>query len=282
MSIIGPLASVGGKLSSVFNAASAIFGVSDGLTLGEVTFASIELPSIIKWGGKQRIIENVLPGGKVILHSMGVAFPPLTWTGYFEGIGAIGRSRQLYSMLNDGKERRLTWNDRAYTVIIEEFGADDSQTNWIPYAITCRVLRDETLNGNGPPKSLLGQLVSDVSDALGITPADIQLVSQTVTAVQIALQAAGAVTGGTFENASATQATAQAQAAVASALAGVNGYMGGIVQSAGPTATLPAGTAEAGTANLLAALAAADELAALATIHGLMGRITANLGNAGT
>lgn len=284
-SALGALSSAAGQASSVFNAVSQLFGGSGGVQLGTVSFSGMEVPENIVWGGKQDIVNQRLPGGKVIFNQMGIEYPPISWSGIFEGFSAMTRSRLLYTALNAGSLLPLSWNDRSYTVLIASYEATDTKTNWIPYKVTCLVLRDETLSQAAPPPSLLSQITGDIASAIGVTPA--QLAAGVGTALQVAQtasQVVGAVTAGSKAALGLTTALSVASGVVGGAMALANSGIANTVAQAVQTGSvvLPAGSAASGIANLTAATGNAANLAALPIIGGLVGRTQTNMANAST
>ena len=117
--------------------------MSSYLLLGPVLFQDFELPERISWGGKQRLTVHRLPGGTRVIDALGRDDKEITWSGVFSGSGGSGRARTLDLMRADGSVWPLTWEAFFYSVVIASFDADYSRSNWIPYRITCTVLRDE-------------------------------------------------------------------------------------------------------------------------------------------
>jgi len=282
---LSSISALAGQASSVFSAVSQIFGGSGGVQLGDVSFSDFEVPEKISWGGKQDIVHQKLPGGQVVLNAMGIDYPPIVWSGIFDGFDALDRSRQIYQMLVAAALVPLTWNDRSYTVLVADYQADDTKTNWIPYRVTCIVLRDETLSQADAPPSLLSQVTGDIAGAIGITPAQLAAgVGTALKVAQVASTVVGAVTRGSSAALGLAGAVGAAAGAVGGALSLANGAMGGIVQNAIATGAsiLPIGSAVAGAANLVSAVSTAQSLAALPIIGGLVGRVATNLRNAST
>lgn len=282
---LSTISSIVGKVSVVRNSLSILFGGSGGVSLGGVNFAGTEVPETIKWGGRQDIVKQRLPGGVVVMSAMGIEYTPISWSGIFEGISAIGRSRQLYAMMNAALTVSLAWNDRNYTVMIDTYSADDTKENWIPYTVTVCILRDETLVSSASSPGLLSQITSDIAGAIGITPD--ALVSGVGTALQVASVAAtvvGAVTGGSAASGVLASALGAAQLATGAAISVANSQVGGIIAGALSTGSLvfPAGSAASGIANFGTALASSANLSALPVIGGLIGRSQINLANAST
>lgn len=277
--------SIAGQASSVISAVSQLFGGSGGVQLGSVSFADIEVPEKISWGGKQDIVKQKLPGGQVVLNSMGIEFPPITWSGIFDGFSALDRSRELYTMMNASAIVALSWNDRSYKVLVSDYEAEDTKTNWIPYKVTCIVLSDETLSTTTTSTSLLSTVTSDIASAIGVTPA--QLTSTVGTALKVAQTAAkvvGAVTSGSSAFLGLSTAVGAVTGGVSVAMSAANVSMSSLTSAASSAGSsiLAAGSALSGATGLTSALSSASSLASLPIIGGLVGRVTSNLRNAST
>lgn len=207
--------------------------MSDYLLLGPVLFQGFELPDRISWGGAQRLSIHRLPGGTRIIDSLGRDDANITWSGIFTGPDAGLRARLLDLLRADGGLLPLAWSSFVYTAAIARFHAEYKTENWIPYRISCTVLRDEAEALVNAAFSLGEGLLSDLADAAGLDAG-----------LNLALPlAAIAVSGAT-----ASGTTAYAQAAGALHVAGV-AQDGAIAASAarleGVETNTPAGIAGA-------------------------------------
>ena len=259
-----------GAASSVYSAVAKILGPAT-LTLGNVPFSNIELPEKMHVGGKLALAKQITPDGIVVLSAMGVQYPDIEWSGYFEGASAIYRSRRLYTMLHSAAVQSLAWNERIYSVVVSAFTADDVQTGWIPYQIVCTVLRDETQTGAKPDRGLLAGVASDLSDAIGLAPAALSDLQTKLQVAQQAAQQAGAAAGGSSAALALQSSVLVAQGATSAAMSLAEGNMAG--------AALGIASAGLAAAAAVSAVAAAANLAAVSGVQGLLGRSSANLGN---
>jgi hypothetical protein len=275
----GILGAIAGTASTAIGAVTELFGGSNGVTLGTVTFSGVEVPEKITWGGGQSNARNVSPGGTVNVSAMGIQYEPLSWSGYFEGPNALDRSRSLYTMMLAGQPVSLAWNDRLYTVLVTRYLCDDTKPNWLPYRIVCDVISDQTTEtGPGQP-SLFSQVTSDLSDALGLTPDTLNTISDAIQKAQTLATAAGAVLGGSPAALQLQTAVSSAQNLTGAAQALAGGNLAGVVsQTAG--AVFPLTTAKQGVVNFNTTVAAASQLSALPQVAGRLGRVLANVGNA--
>lgn len=275
------LPSILGSASAAYGAVKQLFGLSGSVRLGPINLAGVEIPETIRWGGRQHIARQELPGGAVNMSAMGMRFEPIHWKGVFEGPGALARSRQFYTLMAAASTLPLSWNDRAFTVLIAEYHADDTQPNWIPYSIKLDVLRDETLAAPAAAPGLLSQITGDITSALGITPDTLATVQTAIGDAQVAAQAVGAVTGGSSAALALAGALTGAQGAVSGAISAANGNIGGVIGGvASVGAVFPAGSGASGAANVNVALAASSTLAAAPAASGFLRRAIANLSNA--
>jgi hypothetical protein len=174
------------------------------LTLGPVAFAGFEIPSSIALGGKQRLAIHKLPGGVRIIDAMGPDPADLGWSGIFTGPDAAERARILDTMRMAGLEVLLSWDAFLYTVVIESFEADYRSPWWIPYRLSCAVVRDEAAAAIETIVSGAVSIVDDLTSAGGFA-----------TAASAAIGLSGATTVG-------TAAYAAANASLASTIGNLN------------------------------------------------------------
>ena len=150
----------------IAGAVSEILGLGGGeVTLGGATFADLALPSRMTWGGQQRLVRHVAPGGVVVMSSLGPDWKPISWSGVIEGPGASSQAKLLYAMMLAAQAVPLAWLDQLWVVVIQEFYADDTTIGWVPYRIACAVSADPSQIA-GPDEPTLSDHVSgDMSDA---------------------------------------------------------------------------------------------------------------------
>jgi len=135
------------------------------LLLGTILFRGFELPERVRWGGAQKLAVHHLPGGARVIDALGRDDADIVWSGVFSGSDAALRARALDLMRVDGGFWPLTWNWFFYTVVIAKFVADYARPNWIPYCITCKVVRDETASAVEMAVSLAANVLTDLSAA---------------------------------------------------------------------------------------------------------------------
>ncbi len=232
------------------------------LTLGAVLFQSFELPERIGWGGAQRLAVHRLPGGGRVIDAMGRDDAPITWYGVFSGPGAGERARMLDLMRADGAVWPLSWDRFFYSVVIAEFRAEYTLANWIPYRITCTVLRDEAEALVEAAASLAADVLGDLTAAAGVGSG---------VDFSGALGALGAPDAMTLGSAAYGAGVSAVSGAAAQLTAGMTAAEAGLV------AAVPDQVAGLGQAAV-----ACGQLAALTQARGFVQRVQVNLQNAST
>lgn len=135
------------------------------LLLGPMLFKDFELPESITWGGAQSLTIHRLPGGARIIDAMGRDDADITWTGIFSGPDATMRARALDLLRADGSVWPLTWDSFFYSAIIARLDIDHRRPNWLPYRISCTILRDEAASLLTAPISLAATVMQDLAQA---------------------------------------------------------------------------------------------------------------------
>jgi hypothetical protein len=221
------------------------------LTLGPVAFAGFELPSSITVGGRQRLAVHRLPGGLRIIDALGPDPADINFSGIFTGPDAADRARLLDVLRVAGETLPLAWDAFIYTVIVESFEADYRSPWWVPYRLSCTVLRDEA--------------VSLTTAAIELAPtlsADLLSAGSFAATASAAIGVSGATTVGTTANAAA-------QASLGATLASID------TQIAFNTAAMQS-------SDLSATVSAAGLLAQLTAARAYTARAARNLSSAST
>jgi hypothetical protein len=191
-------------------------------------------------------------------------------SGALSGPDATERARILAALREAGEVLPLTWDVFFYSVLVQSFRAEFQSAWWIPFRLTCAVLRDE---GTAPPAdalSLIGSIGADLASASGFAPAGVDL------APAAALAAApGAATRGTAAYDGASGGLAAANFALSAALSGGEAMFA-------PDAIFDAATPSAGAEAIEAAVQGAGRLAGLSAAGAYVRRAAANLLNAST
>jgi hypothetical protein len=241
------------------------------LILGPVVLSDFEVASGVNFGGEQALAVHDLPGGVRVIDALGRRDGPITFHGYFCGNSAAARARIVDELRGQGLPLPLIWDAFFYTVVIREFIADYQCGWWIPYRITCTVLRDEAAAVIDAVGDLAGSVLGDVGSAVAAAaPAGIDL-----SAIPATLAAAGSTVAGTAVYGAAYAAINAGQTSVAGATAAA--------EPALPQTNLFGdGGASDAIAGTNAAVTTSGQLAALATANAYLGRAAVNMTNAST
>jgi len=115
------------------------------LTIGDVTFYSLELPEQIgPFGGTQTLVVHEFPGGTKTIDSLG-AFPhTLTWSGIFTGPDAFARAFQLDRMRATSQVVELTYGPQAFSGKIANLKYNPKHQFFVPYTITFEAITDDS------------------------------------------------------------------------------------------------------------------------------------------
>lgn len=279
---LGTVARVAGVAGSV----NSILGlVQTNVYLGDVTFFGIQVPEQIAWGGSQRTVRHVMPGGGVVMSLLGIDYPQLTWTGIFEGASAGTFSRRLYLMMVGADLQQLSWLDKSYTVVVSRFEASDERENWVRYQITLDILYDNLF---GPPTGkasglfggglLVRRLLSDLKSALALA----DVAQDVIGRMQAAAGLVSALTKNSPDTLALQSDNAEAIAALKAERATQDAAIDRLALQAPAGALLPPGSPQVAAANVLAAVEAARGSARASGALGYLGRTGTNLGNAPT
>lgn len=242
------------------------------LIIGPVTLGNSEVSAGIRFGGQQHLTVHRLPGGNRVIDTFGRDDAEIVITGFFVGEDATLRVRTLDELRAAGATLPLTWDVFYYSVVLRELRAEYRNRYWIPYRITCTVLRDEAAALVEAALSLAETIVGDVSAAASQTLAGVDLSN-----AQLALSAPNATVAGTADATAASESLAASQSAVESSI----GQAGASLVASGSTLSTSTDP-NAGAAALLNATAAGGQLSALANMRGYLGRAAVNLENAGS
>lgn len=239
------------------------------LLLGPVAFQDFEIPERVRFGGAQRLAVHRLPGGVRVIDALGRDDAAVGWEGIFSGPDATDRARLLDLLRAEGGVLGLTWDVFFYSVVIASFEADYRHGWWIPYRISCTVLRDEAQALTTEAVTLAVGAVADLASATTYaTSAGVDL-----SAASTALGVSGATTLGGAAYTGAVTAVAAAQGQVSTGITAADASLGAF--------SLP-GTAADGVTALGSATQSAGQLAVLSAAQGYVNRTAVNLQNAST
>jgi hypothetical protein len=241
------------------------------LLLGSVAFQDFELPSGINFGGRQRLALHRLPGGLRVIDALGRDDAQISFSGVFTGSDATLRARSLDEMRTAGVALPLTWDIFFYTILISDFHADYHNGWWIPYRITCTVLRDEAAARIQPVASLVTATLADIGTASSYAAGT----GVDLSPVQTVLAAPGATVSGTAAFTAVQLCLGNAQSSVAASMSAANASLANVDLA---NAASPGDGIE----GLLAATNASGQLSSLTAAGPYIGRVATNLSNAST
>lgn len=239
------------------------------LLLGPIVFQDFEVPEKINFGGAQRLAIHQFPGGARVIDALGRDDADISFNGTFTGEDATLRARALDELRALGTVLPLTWDVFTYSVVIREFTAQYERPGWIPFRITCTVLRDEAAALIEAPLALAGSLLGDFSTAAALTAGfGLAAIGAALSAGTTAIATPGATQRGTAAYADASTRITLARDTIAAA---INTAEAELDADAITTTT-----------QLNRGVAALENLAALAAARAYTGRAAANLANAST
>lgn len=262
-----------------FNAfAGLLGGGAPPVVLGPVSFAGLEVPQEIPWGGQQMLAVHKMPGGMRVINAMGRDDVDLIWSGYLEGPYATQRAIELDALRVSGLPQLLSWDALNYTVVVAEFHANYRRRNWIPYTIRCVVVQDNAAVFATQAPGLLTTINNDLNSVLQTVMPIASEVSQAVGVAQTALGVAGAMTKGSSAWVSALSDLDLAKGQIDNVVSSGNLTLQGATQS---TLGILGESSAAGAISAIPGLiAGAGSLAGALQQNGYIGRAYTNLENA--
>jgi hypothetical protein len=110
------------------------------VTLGSIVLRDFEIPSVIRYGGTQRLAVHHLGNGRRAVDALGVDETDLVFSGVLSGPDATERARGLDSMRVAGQKVQLTWDSFHFEVLIKQFHAEFRSHQWIEFQLTCMAI----------------------------------------------------------------------------------------------------------------------------------------------
>jgi hypothetical protein len=241
------------------------------LVLGPVAFQDFEIPAGINFGGRQLLAVHQLTGGRRIVDSIGASETEIVFSGSFSGADGTLRARMLNSLRVAGGVLSLTWDVFFYSVILTRFEANYQNPLWIPYRISCTVVRDEAIATILPGISLSNSVLMD----LGVAAGQCANVGIDLTDAQNSLLDPDATILGSAGYVAARSSIDLAQTAINTRILTIEAaFPTGIASDAGSAGTL--------ITNLVLSTISAAQLAYLTSAGAYVGRAARNLSNAST
>jgi len=249
------------------------------VTLGDITFAGMEVPERIPFGGDQAMTIHKLIGGKRVIDAMGQDDMPMEWSGLFLGPTAMDRALYLDTQRTLGQSLVLTWDRLRYLVVIKHFEGNYEFPTRVPYRITCEVAENQVQPvTTAAPASIDDQMASDMDAANGYgaligdgaLSAALGTLGTAISAVSTFANAAQSTINSVLQPIAAVQS--RAQTLISSAINTTQNVatVGGV---------LPNTPVAQSVASLNAQAVAFSSQPALSGLLSVTGRMTANLGS---
>jgi hypothetical protein len=241
------------------------------LMLGPVVFQDFEIPSGINFGGRHLLAVHQLTDGRRVVDSIGPDESEISFSGTFSGVDATLRARILNSLRVAGGELNLTWDVFFYTVVLSHFNADYENPVWIPYKISCTVVRDEAATMTLPVVSLGNSILAD----LGVAAVQCARLGLDFAAVQSSVTNPDATTLGSAAYAATQSGISLMQSAINAQIVSTEITL---------RITMPSDPTSVGSlvTNLLTSTTAAQQLVDLTSASAYVGRAARNLLHAST
>ena len=149
------------------------------LTLGPFSFEGLESPQKIQLKTKQRISGvHHLGSGLSAIDYLGNDYEIVSFRGIFSGQNAADRIRSIDYLRILGAPLVLSWSSGgALSVIIRQFELDYSSDRWIPYLLSCYIVRSVGSRVEYPADVMSTSPSTQVSDLCGLHPAEQQAVT---------------------------------------------------------------------------------------------------------
>ncbi len=241
------------------------------LVLGPVAFRNFEIPSGINFGGRQLLAVHQLTDGRRVVDCIGADESEISFSGAFSGADATLRARMLNSLRIAGGELNLTWDVFFYTVVLSRLDADYQNPVWIPYRISCTVVRDEAAAAITSVTSLGSSVVAD----LGVAANQCASLGIDFTGIQSSLANPDATTLGSAAYATARSSISLTQSTINTQIDSTEATLQTAISS-------DPSTPGSLITDLVTSTTAAQQLADLTSASAYVGRAARNLSNAST
>ena len=111
------------------------------LTIGSYIFSNLEVPEKIVVRSKTRLVVHQLGSGSSIVDALGEEPEIVSFSGIFAGENAEARARPIEAIRSNSAPVPLVWGSRTLQVVIQRFELTYVSNRWIPYKISCYVLK---------------------------------------------------------------------------------------------------------------------------------------------
>jgi hypothetical protein len=175
------------------------------MAIGPINLYDFEIPTSIRFGGRQKLVTHRTSNGTRFIEPLGPDDSKICFEGIFSGAPAEARARELNNLRLSGAHVWLTWQSFRYKIIVEEFTATYNSRWWIPYRVSCVVVHQSGINAS----SLL-TMQSIVFGALAVAEGALIGSGIDTSALSTAITNRDSLTFGTSANTSAIAAANQA------------------------------------------------------------------------
>ena len=142
-------------------------GNSAPVTIGGVTLAGVEVPSVLRIGGEQQLVVTQLPGGGRTIQAMGDCPARLTLAGMFIGPGARARAVLFEQMRTAGAPVSLSLSSISLLVVLQAFSYDLAEKGAVlRYELVVEVLPAVASAATRTVSNLSALVGSDIGSAL--------------------------------------------------------------------------------------------------------------------
>ncbi len=138
------------------------------LTLGTFSFDGFELPQQIRLESNQRLAVHHLGSGLSTIDCLGEDCEIVSFRGTFSGTNVAERIRSIDFLRVQGRPLRLAWGSQALLVLIYKFDLNYSSTLWVPYELSCLVVRSSNPSVLNELDTLFTSAATQVGDVLGL------------------------------------------------------------------------------------------------------------------
>jgi hypothetical protein len=173
------------------------------ISIGTIELQDFEVPSSVRFGGRQRLAVHKLSSGRRVVESLGPDDSEISFHGTASGAGADSRVQAINRLRLSGEAVWLTWESFRYRVVVKSLVMDYQSPWWIPFRISCVVVEQEGIN-SGAGATLWTMISADLATAISSAGGP----TFGLNSLQIALSSNNGLTAGTFNRAQAASMVA--------------------------------------------------------------------------
>jgi hypothetical protein len=164
------------------------------ISIGTIDLQDFEVPSSVRFGGRQRLAVHRLSDGRRIVESLGPDDGEISFHGTASGADADSRVRGINRLRLSGEAVWLTWESFRYRVVIKSLVMEYQSPWWIPFRVSCVVVDQEGTSANAG-SALWAMISADLGSAISAVGDQ----STDLGALQAVLSGNNVMTAGTFD-----------------------------------------------------------------------------------